>query len=384
MIITLLLSAILLMIVFPATAISHRRGDVDFDGEITIIDATTIQKFVADLITDSNNLIKNNGDVDGDGLSILDASLIQKYLAHYKNDYNIGESIEETSFPTEETTTIPTAALNDDGKSVTIDGITFDISRIPDSLIINNSQTVNKSLILKPDAAIAPEDFFIQVNNGSYDFIIDYSDETFKENYLMTVDNKPAIGYDCLVRNEIGEEVAWVSAHYESDYAYPFRATVWGLKCQKYSFPIDFYYKGCLIKRCNVTIDLSSNHNSIEKKLTEVRKIENQCWTQNMSDQEKLKAFSQYVANHYSYTQVMCVTGAEYVAFAARDLGLTSMLLYPGGEENQPCGRHIVTYNIYYNTAVPGGHCACLVYYPDGSVFRFDVQGGSCWIREYY
>ena len=80
----------------------------------------------------------------------------------------------------------------------------------------------------------------------------------------------------------------------------------------------------------------------------------------------------------------MCVTGAEYVAFAARDLGLTSMLLYPGGEENQPCGRHIVTYNIYYNTAVPGGHCACLVYYPDGSVFRFDVQGGSCWIREYY
>ena len=72
----------------------------------------------------------------------------------------------------------------------------------------------------------------------------------------------------------------------------------------------------------------------------------------------------------------MCVTGAEYVAFAARDLGLTSMLLYPVGNKD------VATYNLYFNTAVPGGHCACLVTF-DYHTLRYDVQGGSYKIRKY-
>ena len=96
-----------------------------------------------------------------------------------------------------------------------------------------------------------------------------------------------------------------------------------------------------------------------------------------MTDQEKLKVLSEYIADHYTYSEVMCVTGAEYAAFAARDLGLTSMLLYPTDD------RDLLTYNIYYNTAIPGGHCACLVGYPDGWILRYDVQGGSYRIRDY-
>ena len=102
-----------------------------------------------------------------------------------------------------------------------------------------------------------------------------------------------------------------------------------------------------------------------------------------MTDKEKLKAFSKYIEANYSYSQVMCVDGAVYVAFAARDLGLTSMLMYPGGEENPSRDHNTVTYNIYYDTVKPGGHCACLVYYPDGSTLRYDVEGGSQWIRVY-
>ena len=199
----------------------------------------------------------------------------------------------------------------------------------------------------------------------------------------MTKNGKIAHGYDCLVRNEKGEEAAWVAAHYASGMYYPFRANVWGLKCEKTSFPLDFYYKDKLIKRCIVTIDLIENKSTIEKRLTEIRKIEKACWTDSMTDKEKLKAFSKYIEANYSYSQVMCVDGAVYVAFAARDLGLTSMLMYPGGEENPSRDHNTVTYNIYYDTVKPGGHCACLVYYPDGSTLRYDVEGGSQWIRVY-
>lgn len=254
---------------------------------------------------------------------------------------------------------------------------------MPDQLVINDSSAVSKYLILYQTGDVDPKDVSIRVNNDLYDYYTDYPDEKFKENYLKVNDNKPAIGYDCLVRNEKGEEAAWVCAHYEAGYKYPYRATVFGLKCDVFSFPIEFRYKGYLLKKCIVTIDLDSNKPIIESTLTEVHKIEKACWTDTMTDQEKMKAFAKYVADHNTYSQVMCVDGAVYTAFAARDLGLTSMLLYPGGEENQTCGRHIVTYNLYFNTVVPGGHCACLIDYPDGSTLRYDVQGSSYWIRNY-
>ena len=101
-----------------------------------------------------------------------------------------------------------------------------------------------------------------------------------------------------------------------------------------------------------------------------------------MNDKEKMKVFAEYIRNHYTYNQIMCVDGAVLTAFAARDLGLESMLLYPGGEPNQHCDRHIVTYNLYESTAVPGGHCACLVEYDDCTM-RYDVQGELCIIKEY-
>ena len=97
-----------------------------------------------------------------------------------------------------------------------------------------------------------------------------------------------------------------------------------------------------------------------------------------MTDKEKLKAFAAYIRSHYTLRQMICVVGALYTAFAARDLGLSSMLLYP--EENDH--PYLVTYNLYTNTVNPGGHCACLVEYDD-CVMRYDVQGGAYVIRDY-
>ena len=374
-----LLLSILLCSTVITSAAAHRKGDVDLDGEVTILDATVIQRVLVEMIEDSDGHILRYGDIDGGGLSIIDVTFIQRYLTQMDDGYPIGDIVDEDPQPTEPDT-VPVVV---NGK-VTVDGVTFDVSDIPDTLVIDNSQSsVNRTLMLIPDRTLSPEDIYIQVNNGKYDYKTDYADSRFKESYLMTISDKVAHGYDCLVRNHKGEEAAWVAAHYASGMYYPFRANVWGLKCEKCSFPIDFFYKGKLIKRCMVMIDLRTNKTNIENTLTEVRKIEKACWTDSMTDKEKLKAFSEYIEANYSYSKVMCVDGTVYVAFAARDLGLTSMLMYPGGKENPERDHDIVTYNLYYDTIKPGGHCACLVYYPDGSTLRYDVQGGSQWIREY-
>lgn len=318
-------------------------------------------------------------DVDSDGeICILDATAIQQYLAEMKGNYPIGEYISGSGSALSH---LPAVSVS--GKTITVDDVSFDTAYIPDRTIISDSKTTSKTLILCTKANLAPEDITIQVNNSEYDHKTDYSDARFKESYLMTHNGKVAYGYDCLVRNNKGEAVAWVEAHYFDGWSYPFRVRIYGLKADSYSFPVEFFYKGVSLKKCEVTVALTENHQSIEETINEVRSIEKQCWTSNMTQQEKLKVFARYVAKNYSYKQVYCNIGADYVAFAARDLGLTSMLLYPGGEPNQTCERHLITYNIFTSIMVPGGHCACLVEYPDDSTLRYDVQGGSSQIRAY-
>lgn len=66
-------------------------GDADNDGKISILDATTIQKRLANIITDETGRIKLCGDITADVLDITDATQIQKYLAHIPVPYLIGE-----------------------------------------------------------------------------------------------------------------------------------------------------------------------------------------------------------------------------------------------------------------------------------------------------
>ena len=176
--------------------------------------------------------------------------------------------------------------------------------------------------------------------------------------------------------------LAYVYAHYRSGLYFPFQTTIQCIGEAHGSFPIELYYKGELIRRVNVNVDVDRAPDDIEKILSVVRSAEKACWTSSMTDREKMKAFAEYIRDHYTYDRIMCVEGAVLTAFAARDLGLESMLLYPGGEANQHCDRHIFTYNLYANTAVPGGHCACLVEYDDCTM-RYDVQGELCIIKEY-
>lgn len=73
---------------------AYMLGDSDGDNQVTILDATVIQRCLAKLITE-DELSRFAADVDGDGsLSILDATNIQRHLAKLSVDYQIGEIIQ--------------------------------------------------------------------------------------------------------------------------------------------------------------------------------------------------------------------------------------------------------------------------------------------------
>lgn len=66
-------------------------GDVDFDGNIEIRDATWIQRSVAD-IEIPFTIKKLTADVDGDGnITVMDATYIQRWLANLKSNDHIGQ-----------------------------------------------------------------------------------------------------------------------------------------------------------------------------------------------------------------------------------------------------------------------------------------------------
>ena len=67
-------------------------GDVDEDGEVSIIDATLIQRHLAEIPVYAYN--EAAADIDGDGsVSIIDVTYIQRYLAQLVCPTGIGEPI---------------------------------------------------------------------------------------------------------------------------------------------------------------------------------------------------------------------------------------------------------------------------------------------------
>lgn len=81
-VISIMLSALILLssLVVPAFASNTPLyGDVDLDGNVSVLDATLIQQYVADLAPIDENA---KSDVDGDGnVTILDATQIQQFVA---------------------------------------------------------------------------------------------------------------------------------------------------------------------------------------------------------------------------------------------------------------------------------------------------------------
>lgn len=71
-------------------------GDADGDGTVTILDVTKIQRVLVELDPDNDGLIALRGDTNEDGLNILDATCIQRYIAGYEVADSIGEEVTRT------------------------------------------------------------------------------------------------------------------------------------------------------------------------------------------------------------------------------------------------------------------------------------------------
>ncbi len=69
---------------------SYRIGDADGSGSIDIIDVTCIQRKCANITTNVTDDILLHGDVDGNGLSLIDATILQRYLVGVSLPYPIG------------------------------------------------------------------------------------------------------------------------------------------------------------------------------------------------------------------------------------------------------------------------------------------------------
>ena len=359
-----LLLCMAMMMSVSVHAESRMLGDVNNDGEISITDATVIQRYTVGIKTPVA-VTSSVADIDGDhAVTVMDASHLQRWMVNLSETYPISKAIEEPS-PTD--------------RYVTVEGITFDLKKVPSEVTLTDTSI---TLMLVPKSEIDPHDIMTVVNNGHYINQIDYTDSRFKESYLIEKESGILHGYDCEVTDSEDNPLAYVYAHYRSGLYFPFQTTISCIGEAHGIFPIELYYKGELIRRVTVNVDVNHTPEDIEKTLRIVRSAEKDCWTSSMTNIEKMKAFAEYIRDHYTYNQIMCVEGAVLTAFAARDLGLESMLLYPGGEPTQHCDRHIITYNLYANTAVPGGHCACLVEYDDCTM-RYDVQGELYIIKEY-
>ena len=118
---SLLLAAVLIISVMaagmvPVLALTYRVGDADSDGDVTIFDATQIQRSLAKMSVDAGfSAVAADADRNGK-LEIYDVTEIQRYLAHYVTAYPIDQIITEedpTQAPTDEPTSEPTQAATE-------------------------------------------------------------------------------------------------------------------------------------------------------------------------------------------------------------------------------------------------------------------------------
>lgn len=104
----ILMTCILLVLTVSlstAAASSYRRGDADGDNEITIMDATVIQRVLVHISVQYFN--EKAADVDDNGLDITDATFIQRHLAEMDIPYQIGEIVTVQEHATEDKYELP-------------------------------------------------------------------------------------------------------------------------------------------------------------------------------------------------------------------------------------------------------------------------------------
>lgn len=69
-------------------------GDVNNDGEVDVVDATYIQRYLAGVPMKDREIIERNGDVDGGGIDVTDVVWILRYSVKIPIPYSVGTIVE--------------------------------------------------------------------------------------------------------------------------------------------------------------------------------------------------------------------------------------------------------------------------------------------------
>lgn len=94
-----------MMMSIPVHAESRMLGDVDCDGEISITDATVIQRYMIGIKTPVA-VTASVADIDGDhAVTVMDASHLQRWMVNVSDSYPISKPVYEPS-PTDRYVTV--------------------------------------------------------------------------------------------------------------------------------------------------------------------------------------------------------------------------------------------------------------------------------------
>ena len=95
----IILMAAVFMSLSATAATMYIRGDSDNDSQVTILDASWIQRKLGGLSV-TKNFKSKAADVDNNGLNINDAAWIQRYLSGIGNNpHKIGEPFDPYELP---------------------------------------------------------------------------------------------------------------------------------------------------------------------------------------------------------------------------------------------------------------------------------------------
>lgn len=212
----IILCAVTATIQFAATEKQgYILGDVDGDGDATVLDATYVQRYATMVKIPISKETLMNGDVDGDGdLTIVDATFIQRFSTRVKTPYSIGKFI-ETSQPATDPSLVVDKITSAPGKTVSVAvsvlnnpgilGMTLTLSY--DSKVLTLKDSVNGSAVSEVLTLTKPGKY-TNPCNFAWDGI-EISDEQIKDGEILIL--------TFAVSQNAGDGVYPITLSYDSD-----------------------------------------------------------------------------------------------------------------------------------------------------------------------
>lgn len=244
---------------------------------------------------------------------------------------------------------------------VTANGVTFDMSKFPFAITVGQNM---HCLSVKPDRTIEPKDITYVIGNGKIKTICTSSTPNlYKESGEKYIKEYNVSHWQNML--------AYVKTSYHSKTTPNYRVEITS-QLVKGTFPISVYYKGTLLRTCNVVIPEANEKEKAYRAWQD--ELEMKAWKTGMGPIEKLCAISDYISSQYSYKAdgFHSNEGAKALLYAARDLGLKARYRFIGPNLDYSAGYGDVYYHSG-NKTCNGKVCTVVTF--GNEEYIFEAQG---------